>query len=55
MFLSLHFSGEAHPQRVIMTTDTAAEPQALQPTILSYVKDLPNLCSLAGLASDFKV
>ncbi|HIJ26874.1 MAG TPA: CDP-alcohol phosphatidyltransferase, partial [Gammaproteobacteria bacterium] len=33
-----------------MTTDTAAEPQALQPTILSYVKDLPNLCSLAGLA-----
>lgn len=27
-----------------------AEPQALQPTIISYVKDLPNLCSLAGLA-----
>jgi phosphatidylserine synthase len=26
------------------------EPQALQPTIISYVKDLPNLCSLAGLA-----
>tara|TARA_R110001592_G_scaffold43362_1_gene140528 strand:+ start:6997 stop:7650 length:654 start_codon:yes stop_codon:yes gene_type:complete len=25
-------------------------PQALQPTILSYVKDLPNICSLAGLA-----
>ncbi len=24
--------------------------QELQPTILSYVKDLPNLCSLAGLA-----
>ncbi|MFL0803191.1 MAG: CDP-alcohol phosphatidyltransferase family protein [Agarilytica sp.] len=24
--------------------------QANQPTILSYVKDLPNLCSLAGLA-----
>ena len=22
----------------------------LQPTILSYVKDIPNLCSLAGLA-----
>jgi len=21
-----------------------------QPTILSYVKDIPNLCSLAGLA-----
>jgi len=32
-----------------MTTDTA-EAQKLQPTILSYVKDLPNLCSLAGLA-----
>lgn len=31
-----------------MTTDKA-EPQELQPTILSYVKDLPNLCSLAGL------
>ena len=26
-----------------------AVPQELQPTILSYVKDLPNLCSLAGL------
>ena len=26
------------------------EQQALQPTILSFVKDLPNLCSLAGLA-----
>ena len=26
------------------------EFQELQPTILSYVKDLPNLCSLAGLA-----
>lgn len=25
-------------------------PQELQPPILSYVKDLPNLCSLAGLA-----
>ncbi len=24
--------------------------QELQPTILSYVKDIPNLCSLAGLA-----
>ncbi len=32
-----------------MTTDNA-ESQELQPTILSYVKDLPNLCSLAGLA-----
>ena len=26
------------------------ESRALQPTILSFVKDLPNLCSLAGLA-----
>jgi CDP-diacylglycerol--serine O-phosphatidyltransferase len=26
------------------------ESQKIQPTILSYVKDLPNLCSLAGLA-----
>lgn len=26
------------------------ETQSLQPSILSYVKDLPNLCSLAGLA-----
>ena len=32
-----------------MTTGTE-EPQELQPTIISYVKDLPNLCSLAGLA-----
>ncbi len=32
-----------------MSTDNV-EPQALQPTILSFVKDLPNLCSLAGLA-----
>lgn len=32
-----------------MTTDNL-EPRALQPTILSFVKDLPNLCSLAGLA-----
>jgi phosphatidylserine synthase len=30
-----------------MPTETT-EPQ--QPTILSYVKDIPNLCSLAGLA-----
>ena len=29
---------------------TKEKPQELQPTILSYVKDLPNLCSLAGLA-----
>jgi len=32
-----------------MTTDNV-EPRTLQPTILSFVKDLPNLCSLAGLA-----
>jgi len=32
-----------------MTTDNTAT-QELQPNILSYVKDLPNLCSLAGLA-----
>jgi phosphatidylserine synthase len=32
-----------------MTTDNI-EPGTLQPSILSFVKDLPNLCSLAGLA-----
>jgi phosphatidylserine synthase len=32
-----------------MTTHITGS-QELQPTILSYVKDLPNLCSLAGLA-----
>lgn len=32
-----------------MTTDNV-EPQTTQPSILSFVKDLPNLCSLAGLA-----
>jgi CDP-diacylglycerol--serine O-phosphatidyltransferase len=32
-----------------MTTDNV-ELRSLQPTILSFVKDLPNLCSLAGLA-----
>jgi len=32
-----------------MTTGNA-EFRELQPTILSFVKDLPNLCSLAGLA-----
>jgi phosphatidylserine synthase len=31
-------------------TTTNAEFRELQPTILSFVKDLPNLCSLAGLA-----
>ena len=32
-----------------MTTDDK-KPQELQPTIISFVNDLPNLCSLAGLA-----
>ncbi|WP_022943260.1 CDP-alcohol phosphatidyltransferase family protein [Psychromonas hadalis] len=32
-----------------MSTNTE-QPQASQPTILSFVKDLPNICSLAGLA-----
>jgi len=32
-----------------MTTDKV-ESQELQPTILSYAKDIPNLCSLSGLA-----
>ncbi len=32
-----------------MTTHEA-EIQKLQPTILSFVRDIPNLCSLAGLA-----
>ena len=32
-----------------MTAENS-ESKELQPTILSYVKDLPNLCSLAGLA-----
>jgi len=32
----------------MMTVDVKSK--ALPPTILSYVKDLPNLCSLAGLA-----
>ena len=31
-------------------TTTNQEPHDLQPSIISYVKDLPNLCSLAGLA-----
>lgn len=31
-------------------TAESSESKELQPTILSYVKDLPNLCSLAGLA-----
>jgi CDP-diacylglycerol--serine O-phosphatidyltransferase len=32
-----------------MTIDKT-DSQELQPTILSYVKDIPNLCSLSGLA-----
>lgn len=32
-----------------MTAETL-EKEAQQPSILSYVKDIPNLCSLAGLA-----
>ncbi|MBL4852045.1 MAG: CDP-alcohol phosphatidyltransferase family protein [Gammaproteobacteria bacterium] len=32
-----------------MATDNVS-PRTFQPTILSFVKDLPNLCSLAGLA-----
>jgi CDP-diacylglycerol--serine O-phosphatidyltransferase len=35
--------------QITMTTDTT-QKQETQPTILSFVKDLPNLCSLAGLA-----
>jgi len=31
-------------------TSGSTETQERQPTILSYVKDFPNLCSLAGLA-----
>jgi CDP-diacylglycerol---serine O-phosphatidyltransferase len=31
--------------------ETIDDPQATQPTILSFVMDLPNLCSLAGLLS----
>jgi CDP-diacylglycerol--serine O-phosphatidyltransferase len=30
--------------------EDSEEPRALQPTIISYVKDLPNACSLAGLS-----
>ena len=37
------------PERSIMTSNEAAL-QDLQPSILSYIKDIPNLCSLAGLA-----
>jgi len=32
-----------------MMTSGNEEPRELQPAIISYVKDLPNLCSLAGL------
>ena len=34
---------------MIITTDKGGS-QELQPTILSFLKDLPNICSLAGLA-----
>jgi len=34
---------------MIITTDKDGS-QELQPTILSFLKDLPNICSLAGLA-----
>ncbi len=37
-----------------MSTDDC-EVNKLQPTILSFVKDLPNLCSLAGLACTISV
>jgi len=30
--------------------DISSEAKQLQPTILSYAKDLPNICSLSGLA-----
>ncbi|MDQ7059148.1 MAG: CDP-alcohol phosphatidyltransferase family protein [Ghiorsea sp.] len=33
-----------------MLQRTRMTPQSQQPTILSYAKDIPNLCSLAGLA-----
>ena len=35
--------------RVSMVTDNEQSGE-IQPSIISYVKDLPNLCSLAGLA-----
>ena len=34
---------------MIITTDKDGS-QELQPTILSFLRDLPNICSLAGLA-----
>jgi CDP-diacylglycerol--serine O-phosphatidyltransferase len=37
-----------HLKFTMATNNT--EPRTLQPTIISYVKDLANLCSLAGLA-----
>ncbi|NOR80275.1 MAG: CDP-alcohol phosphatidyltransferase [Methyloprofundus sp.] len=33
-----------------MTTENSEPQDPQQPTILSYVRDLPNICSLAGLA-----
>ena len=42
-------SGDHTPIGRSSTVDKSGSEQ-LQPTILSYVKDLPNLCSLLGLA-----
>lgn len=35
----------------MLEDETIDDPQATHPTILSFAKDLPNLCSLAGLLS----
>jgi phosphatidylserine synthase len=35
----------------MLEDETIDGPQATHPTILSFAKDLPNLCSLAGLLS----
>lgn len=35
----------------MLEDETTDDPQATHPTILSFAKDLPNLCSLAGLLS----
>ena len=43
-FIDIHWS----TQKSSMPAGTT-EPRPLQPTILSFVRDLPNLCSLAGL------
>jgi len=36
-----------------MSTENSTPQKSQQPTILSYVRDIPNLLSLAGLASTF--